>query len=419
MGRSVKNPSVAKRQWIATRNVLMTLGDEGKEELRRIEDAYKPKQLFAIEKQSPPAAQSIVEMLRVMRMASDDIVRAKRLAREQEKKLAREALTEGRPVRTVKVGRKGRVVREGDVEGIKYRIRTVPIHDGAGKVVAHGFQIKILKTGRVIKPMRGAPKLYTHADTFKIFPAKDVRVKVAGESAVMTGLDATEIRARRIINAAIIWYGEHGIRITEKQRMTKRRKKRHGEIQATKKRAREKRRLEAIEESLEERRAKKRREERAIVQKGVKTRRPSTRGVRRGLGVIEADIFGGKARTPKKALRGNPLGMGSAYVKQAEQSARKYKQEMAKWERSMSTSRPNYGSLMHAYDWLENVRANLSLDEQKDAARRVQGKKEELRDVVVALMGGRELYEAEYTVRNPRSKKKKSKKKAKKSRKKR
>ncbi len=414
MGRSVKNPSAAKRQWIAARNVLLTLGAEGKEELKRIEDAYRPKQLFAIEKQSPPAAQSIVEMLRVMRMASDDIVRAKRLAREQEKKLAREALTEGRPVRTVRVGRKGKVVREGDVEGIKYRIRTVPIHDGAGKVVSHGFQIKILKTGRVIKPMRGAPKLYTHSDTFKIFPAKDVRVKVAGEQQVMTGLDATEIRARRIINAAIIWYGEHGIRIAEKQRMTKRRKVRHGEIQATKKQAREQGRLEAIEEGLEGRRAKKRREERALAKKGVKTRRPTTRGVRRGLGVIEAEIFGGQARTPKKALKGNPLGLGSAYVKQAEESARKYKQEMGKWERSMGTSRPNYRALIGAYDWLENVRANLSLDEQKDAARQVQDKKDELRDAMVSLMGGvYGLYE------NPKKKKKAKRKTKKKVRKKR
>lgn len=412
MGRSVKNPSVAKRQWITARNSLMTLGDEGKEELKRIEEAYKPKQLFAIEKQSPPAAQSIVEMLRTMRTARDDIVRAKQLARQQEKKLAREALAEGRPVRTVRVGRKGRIVREGDVEGIKYRIRTVPIHDGAGKVVSHGFQIKILKSKRQIKPMRGAPKLYTHPDTFKIFPAKDVRVRAAGEQQIMTGLDATEIRARRIINAAIIWYGEHGIRLAEKRFvMTPARKAKHAKIKETRKRAREKRPFEVMEEEREAHLEKRRRQEAAAQKHGVKTRRPkATRGVKRGLGVIEAEVFGGRARTPKKALKGNPLGLGSPYAKQAEQSARKYKQEMVKWEQSMSTSRPNYGALMSAYDWLENVRGNLSLDEQKDTARRVQEKKAELRDVIVALMGGQELYEAEYAVRNP--KKKKSKKKS-------
>ena len=420
MGRAVKNPSLIKKQWIAMRNSLLELGSEGKEELSRIEDAYKPRQLFAIEKQSPVAKQSIVEMLKAIRTARDDIIRGQQIAKRQERQLAKKALAEGRPVRRVKVRGKGKVVREGSVEGIRYRIRRVPIHDDQGQKVGWGFKIQILKTGRIIKPMRGAPKLYTHPDTFKIFPARDVRVTVAGKQTVMTGLDAAEIAARRIINAAVIWYAEHGVRIAEKKRMTKRRRARHEAIQTTRKSAREKSRLEAIEEGLEARRAKKRKEERAVAKKGIKTKKPTVRGVQKGLGRIEADVFGKTFKTPKKALKGNPLGFGSSvYVKQAEKSARKYKEELSRWERSMSTARPKYKSLMSAYDWLENVRANLSLDEQKDAARRVQQKKEELRDVIVALMEGGEIYEAEYSIRNPAGAKKKSKKKrAKKSRKK-
>jgi len=118
-------------------------------------------------------------------------------------------------------------------------------------------------------------------------------------------------------------------------------------------------------------------------------RKPSGRlaaGERR---LIEAEISPtGKFKMPKKPKDNPFFGSDTSELEaQAEQALANYKEEISSWQHSMQMGRTNGQALIRAYDWLENARANYSLAEMKQKAKRVQAQKGKIRDAIVALMG--------------------------------
>lgn len=271
---------------------------------------------------------------------------------ERAKKGEREIIEGVRPGQTVEIPGTENVI--GNVGGVVYKVTRVKTQKGPR------YQFNVTKYGRRILPEEGAPPLYNHRDEKKLFHHR---------------VDA-ELRARRVINAALIWYEEHRSQIKERVRLAGQRKKSHEKIQAT--------RTSGVSRKLREAWEKK---------TGKKSRKR-----------ISNPIFGGRS--------GDMLA-------QAKDALAQYKSEFSTFQRSMRRGNPNFGALMNAYDWLENARANFSLAEKKSDARAVQDRKGELRDSIISMMGAcdvEDLLEEAYAL-NPSkkgSKKKRSKKRSKK-----
>lgn len=245
----------------------------------------------------------------------------------------------------------------GNVGGVVYKVTRVKTQKGPR------YQFNVTKYGRKIIPIEGAPPLYNHPDEKKLFARRD---------------DA-EIRARRVINASLIWYEEHRSQIKERMRLAGQRKETHAKIQAT--------RASGTSRALREAWEKK---------TGKKARK--------------------RTSNPKRAS--NPIfgGGSNAMLAQAKDALAHYQSDFATFKRSMSRGDPNFAALMSAYDWLENARANFSLAEKKSDARAVQGRKEDVRDTIISLMrasDAEDIIDAAYRL-NPGKGKKRSKKRSKK-----
>lgn len=270
---------------------------------------------------------------------------------ERAKKGEREIIEGIKPGQMVGISGTENII--GNVGGVVYKVTRVKTQKGPR------YQFNVTKYGRRILPEPGSPPLYNHPDENKLFQLRD---------------DA-DIRARRVINAALIWFEEHRGQIKERVRIAGHRKKVHEDIQSKRTRKVSKELREAWEKKT-----------------GKKSRKR-----------ISNPIFGGE----------------SEMLAQAKDALSQYKSEFSTFKRTMSRGNPDFGALMRAYDWLENARANLSLAEKKSDARAVQRRKEELRDSIVSMMGAcdvEELLDEAYSL-NPskkRSKKKRSKKRSKK-----
>ena len=327
-----------------------------------------------------------------------------------------------------------------NVAGVTFDVNRVETDTGGVR-----YKFKVTKRGRRIEHRKGAPPLYDHPDQDKLFRQEQDAI----------------LRARRVIHAALIWYEERrpGERKIEEQ---KRRIGEHKEyLEKFEKRLFEPRKgfrlvkpgsYEAdvlgmkpgtqIKEEIkitETRKIKRKAAEKARKRRKKRTKKPRSlltawetevevegkkrkvpAGARRGKRpaevtkpsgkmragerrLVEAEIVGGKFRTPKKMLKGNPLGFfsgdGSEPEAQAKRSLSTYDSKFLSWQRSVQLGRPNVDALMSAYDALENARANYSILGNKAKARQVQAKRSELRDIILAIMS-----ESEFLIENPSKK---------------
>lgn len=416
MARRVKNQSKSKswleqtrEDWKQWRSMIASHSAQAKEELRQLEEDYQIKLLMEHPERYEGSRSQISEFMNALEDLKAGALREKLRARggapestwkEREKvkvkaqaraaRKKKEGKTEGIRKVTVKMGidpktgekipiieraKKGERetiegIRPGEVSeiegteslignvgGVIYKVTRVKTPSGSR------YQFNVTKLGRRLLPVPGAPPLYDHPDENKLFHIRS---------------DA-DIRARRIINAALIWYEEHRSKVFTPQehlRKAGHRKETHEKIKGT-------------------RTTKMSRDLREAWEKKTGKKAKSSRGR------ISNPLFGGKS---------------DDLIAQAKSSLSQYKSEFRTFERSMGRGNPDFGSLMSAYDWLENARANYSLAEEKGDARSVQARKEEVRDSIVSFMAAcdvDEILDAGYRMGNPskkRSKKKGSKK---------
>lgn len=263
---------------------------------------------------------------------------------ERAKKGEREIVEGIRPGQMVEVPGTENII--GNVGGVVYKVTRVRTQKGSR------YQFNVTKYGRKILPEPGMPPLYNHPDEKKLFARRE---------------DA-DIRARRVINAALIWLEEHKSQIKERMRIAGSRKKTHGKIQQS-------------------RTPKLSRELRAAWEKRT-----------------------GKKANKRRSNPGNPM------LSQAKNALAHYKSQYAKFQRSMRRGDPNFVALMSAYDYLENARANFSLAEQESDARAVEERQDEVREAIIAMMSAcdvDEFLDAAYALNPSKKKKKRSKKKKK------
>lgn len=214
------------------------------------------------------------------------------------------------------------------------------------------FLAKINRKGRNVIEDERAPKIYNNSNLVKLFHSRD----------------EAEFAVRRVINTALVWYAERGVKMREKGRVSKKSK---GSII---------RRTVSERESLSQQES----EERVIAarKKAAEARRQRIRTEK---------IEGAKRRVSKIPLN-NPSGpfsfthSESAPEKQAEKSFKKFVKYRDKWKESLEDGKPNFGFVIKAYDALENARANLVLAGQSDKADKVDLKKVELRKQMVDLV---------------------------------
>ena len=299
-----------------------------------------------------------------------------------------------------------------NVAGVTFDIHKV---DTAADGIRYRFNVT--KRGRSIKSVEGAPNLYDHPDEKKLFKTEE---------------DAY-LRARRVIHAALIWYEERrrGSRGTrDKARRGKLHKKvakemrrprgagissksstrpsshivRTGSYEADilglKVGTRVKEEFEGGEALREASMAKRsRRKGKKVSPKGgVKAwdvegvsasvrRGKSAREIKGAGRLVEAEMRGGKLRTPKKMRKGNPLFGGPSEPERAAKTAvARYKSEHAAWVRSMNIGKPKFDALMRAYDSLENARANFALADMPEESKMANTRIIQVRDTITSMM---------------------------------
>ncbi len=363
MAKRVKNQSGwldgARDTWRRWRKSIANYSPAAKEELERLEEDFQIKTLMAHPERYEGSREQIKEFMVALEDLQNNIEREKLFQRGGIREAGwKDSYAKERgkaPVRKARV-KTGIDPRTGESLAILESQKGLGNHvsgvtyriDQVQTQQGIRYRFRVTKSGRVIAPFVD-PSIGRSPPLYD-HPDQKKLFKTPEEA---------HLRARRVIHAALIWFDEHGAKIQERIRRAGHRKEIHKQIQ--------------------------------------QGRRPLA------LRKIREDW-------ERKKLKRNPVfGSGmSELERQAKDSLAHYESDIRLWEQSLRTGRPNYGALMHAYDMLENARANLSIAERKGDARSVQGQKEKIKAMIIALMEAEtsdDILNAVYSTRYNPSKK--------------
>ena len=339
-----KNPDTAKDAFKRLSAEILKYGDDGKQDLKDLFGAHKPEVIFKLERgpeRQARAAQLIGEM------------------RELSRELARAKYERDREGRGKKKSRTSKAKAKREVAGTHDRFRYVLVELPDGK-----WGAKITRQGRQIIPHPEAPPIVDA-------PALKRRFNDQAQA---------ELAVRRVINTAMLWYDERGIRPKEKVRKTKRvragvHRRTAGQVEARERETQERKDAEA-EERRRERIREERRKAKAEKHRQRRPGDPAPAGRGRKLTYIPRN-------NPS-----NPFGFfhsESAALKQGNKAFEKYKEWQERWEESLEADKPDFRAVMKAYDHIENARANFMLAEQKGLAEKANEIKRSLRHNIIEM----------------------------------
>ena len=326
-------------------------GEEGKAELRQLFEARPPSTILSLPP-GPTREALAAELIGDMREIARELAEAKaaRIHSEIDKRERGESKKPKAPVKKVERKPNEIIARTtGKINGFIFVI---------AELFGGDYIVKITRKGRRVIEDERAPSIYDNKSLSRTFRSKD----------------EAEMAARRVVNTAMIWYEERGLTPREKARRSKA-AGRGGVLRRT-----------ASERSSISREES---ETARINRKKKKARERKDR-------MLEEKVSGRRSN-PHRNLshlpRKNPGGFFS--FKHSEKStevqagkslalAKKYK---SKWESSLKDGRPDFRSLMRAYDALENARANLFLAGKQEEAEKVDSIRTGLRDTIIGIFG--------------------------------
>jgi len=339
-----KNPDKAKEAFKRLSAEITKYGDDGVSDLKDLFEVHRPDVIFKLD-QGPERQARAAQLLGEMTNLSRELAEAK-YYRERKGKKKASRTSKAKPRREV----------PGTHDGFRYVLVQLP--DGQ-------WGAKITRRGRQIIPAPGAPPIFDSPALSKRFPDQG----------------AAEVAVRRVINTALIWYDERGIRPREKIRKSK---KVRGGIHRRTAGQREAMEREAAAQSdtaAEERRRERIREGRrkAKVDKSERMRRSSEPG---------KPTRGSKLVYIPKGNPSNPFSFRrseSATIKQGKKALEKSKEWQARWDESLKAGKPDFAAVMKAYDHIENARANFVLGEDKGRADKAMDRKSSLRRNIIEM----------------------------------
>lgn len=296
-------------------------GEEGKSELRQLFEARPPQAILSL----PPGPTRGA-------LAAELISDMRGIARE---------LAEAKAARGEIASRSS-----GKIDRFIYEI---------GELSSGEYIVKITRKGRRVIEDEKAPRIYDNKHLLQKFRSKD----------------EAEIAARRVVNTAMIWYAERGITPREKTRRSKSAGR-------------------GVQRRTSSDRASISREKTETARIKHKKRQAQDRKKR----LLEEKVSGRKSnpsRNLRHIPRKNPGGLFSfkhsedSAETQAKKSLATYKKYKDKWEDSLKSDRPDFRSIMRAYDALENARANLFLAGKQKEADMVSKIRVGVRDSIIGI----------------------------------
>jgi len=323
-------------------------GEEGKAELRQLFEVRPPQTILSLSP-GPTRDALAAELIGDMRAIARELAEAK-AARIHSAIDKRERAESKKPAATrkkVKKDPKGIISRTtGKVDGFIFEV---------GELDSGDYIVKVTRKGRRVIEDEKAPKIYDNQALQRTFRNKD----------------EAEIAARRVVNAAMIWYDERGITPREKTRRSK-----------------------SAGRGVYRRSASDRADISREESEAARIQRKKKQAQERKKRLLEEKVSGRKAN-PDRSLgyipRKNP-GVFSSFKhseasaeSQAKKSLAQSKKYKAKWEESLKSDRPDFRSLMRAYDSLENARANLFLAGEEKEAEAVGEIRVGVRDSIIGI----------------------------------
>lgn len=342
-----KNPDKAKEAFKTLSAEILKYGDEGKQDLRDLFEAHKPEVIFKLEP-GPERQARAAQLIGEMRELSQELARAKYERERKERKAP------GKRSRTSKAKPKPK----HEISGAHERFRYVLVELPDGKWAA-----KITRRGRKIIPHSEAPPIVDSEMLKRRFSTQE---------------DA-ERAVRRVINTALLWYDERGIRPQEKVRRTQRvragvQRRTAGQVAAMEREAKGKRKAEEEKERRERARETRRRAKVAKHERQRRPKEPSPIGRGRKLSYIPRN-------NPS-----NPFSFSyseSAALKKGHKALKEFKEWKDRWEESYEEGNPDFRAIMKAYDHVENARANFTIAEEEDLANKAHDLKRSLRKNII------------------------------------
>lgn len=349
-----KKPDKVKEAFKRLSAEILKYGDEGKGDLRDLFEVHRPEVIFKLE-QGPDRQARAAQLIGEMRIISRELSEAKYFRERDDRKKAQAAEKRGKS--KAKKKPKKKPVPRRKVSGVHDRFKYVLAELPSGEWAA-----KITRQGRQILPAPGAPPIIDHPELRKRFRDQG----------------AAELAVRRVINTAMIWYAERGIRPKEKVRRSKSvragvQRRTSGQRAAMEREAETEASVKAEEQRRERIRAQRRKEK---VEK--RDRRPSDPKTSRGRKLIYIP-----RKNPSKPFQFSHSETGA--LKQGKKSYDNYKGWMEKWEKSLEDGKPNFRYLMRAYDHIENARANFTIAEDRRLAEEASNLKTDLRGNIVQM----------------------------------
>jgi hypothetical protein len=345
-----RNPDQAKELIQRHTKEILRYGDEGKAELRELfVGAQRPDVILSLPQgpdRSARAAALIGSLREILQELSEGkAVRELQSGKKASKKPEEQKATEPKKKPSDIIWR-----THGNIDRFNYTINKR--RDGY-------FVAKITKKGRNVIEDDKAPRIYDNPLLDKHFSSHD---------------DA-ELAVRRVINTAMIWYAERGIRVRERKRRSE------------KSRGTMRRRTAAMREEISKEEAETRRiaaKKKAAQERKERIRKEKMEGTYRR-----------RRSNPEKSLRHIPRGNPSKFFsfkhsetsaeKQAAKSYSSYLSYREKWDESLRSGKPRFITVMKAYDALENTRANLMLAGQKERADAVDRLRVDLRQQLIDI----------------------------------
>jgi len=340
-----KNPDKAKEAFKRLSAEIIRHGDDGEGDLKDLFEVHRPDVIFKLD-QGPERQARAAQLLGEMTNLSRELTEAKYHREREGKKKKVSRTSKAKPRREV----------SGTHDGFRYVLVQLP--DGQ-------WGAKITRRGRQIIPSPGAPPIFDSPALNKRFPDQG----------------AAEVAVRRVINTALIWYDERGIRPREKVRRSKKVRGGIHRRTAGQREAMERETTAESEAAAEERRRERVREGRrkAKVGKSERMRRPSEPGKpARGRKLVY--IPKGNPSNPFSFRRSE-----SAAIKQAKKALEKSEEWQARWNESLKAGKPDFAAVMKAYDHIENARANFVLGEEKGRADKAMDRKSSLRRNIIEM----------------------------------
>jgi hypothetical protein len=322
-------------------------GEEGKEELRQLFEVRPPQTILSLPA-GPTRDALAAELIGDMREVARELAEAKAArSKGEDDKGARGKSKKTKDSKKVEKKATDIVSRTSSkVDGFILDIAQLANGD---------YVVKVTRKGRRVIEDERAPRIYDNQYLRRVFRSKD----------------EAEIAARRVINAAMIWYDERGIVPREKARRSK-----------------------SIGRGVQRRtpsdKASISREESETARIKRKKKRARDRKDR----LLEEKVRGRK-ENPGRGLhhipRKNPGGFFSfkhsedSAEAQAKKSLAAFKKYKDKWEDSLRSDKPDFRAIMIAYDAAENARANLFLAGKKEEADAVAKMRSGIRDSIIGI----------------------------------